>query len=121
MVRRVGVWANAATNTIKMAEIDRFRIPQTISLLLRKSRRCASLVPNRCVGFVPIRMRVGVFTPLLSQVPLPEVLKKLTAHSIATVELGTGNYPGDAHCKLAMLKDRGALAAFKKTIADRGF
>ena len=54
-------------------------------------------------------MRVGVFTPLLSQLPLPEVLKKLKANGIGTVELGTGNYPGDAHCKLSMLKDRAAL------------
>jgi len=66
-------------------------------------------------------MRVGVFTPLLSQLPLPEVLKKLTAAGIGTVELGTGNYPGDAHCKLAMLKDRAALATFKQTISDHGF
>jgi sugar phosphate isomerase/epimerase len=66
-------------------------------------------------------MRVGVFTPLLSQLPLPEVLKKLKANGIATVELGTGNYPGDAHCKLSMLKDRPALETFKKTIADQGF
>jgi sugar phosphate isomerase/epimerase len=66
-------------------------------------------------------MRVGVFTPLLSQLPLPEVLKKLKANGIGTVELGTGNYPGDAHCKLSMLKDRGALETFKKTIADEGF
>ncbi len=49
-------------------------------------------------------MRVGVFTPLLSQLPLDEVLKKLKTHKIDTVELGTGNYPGDAHCKLSMLK-----------------
>lgn len=66
-------------------------------------------------------MRVGVFTPLLSQLPLPEVLKKLKANGIGTVELGTGNYPGDAHCKLSMLKDRSALATFKETIADHGF
>ncbi|HYV64050.1 MAG TPA: sugar phosphate isomerase/epimerase [Bryobacteraceae bacterium] len=66
-------------------------------------------------------MRVGVFTPLLSQLPLPEVLRKLRANGIGTVELGTGNYPGDAHCKLAMLKDRAALAAFRKTIDDHGF
>jgi sugar phosphate isomerase/epimerase len=66
-------------------------------------------------------MRIGVFTPLLSQLPLPEVLKKLKANGIGTVELGTGNYPGDAHCKLSMLKDRGALETFKKTIADEGF
>ena len=46
-------------------------------------------------------MRVGVFTPLLSQLSLPDVLKKLAALRINTIELGTGNYPGDAHCKLA--------------------
>ena len=45
-------------------------------------------------------MRVGVFTPLLSQLPLAAVLKKLKTLHIDTVELGTGNYPGDAHCIL---------------------
>ena len=66
-------------------------------------------------------MRVGVFTPLLSSLPLPDVLKKLATHGISTVELGTGNYPGDAHCKLSMLNDRAALDTFKKTLADHGF
>src|ERR1700722_12457853 len=66
-------------------------------------------------------MQVGVFTPLLSQLPLADVLKKLKAHDIATVELGTGNYPGDAHCKLSMLTDRAALNTFKQTLADHGF
>jgi sugar phosphate isomerase/epimerase len=63
-------------------------------------------------------MRVGVFTPLLSQLPLPAVLKKLAALQIKTVELATGNYPGDAHCKLSMLEDAQALDRFKKTLAD---
>lgn len=40
---------------------------------------------------------VGVFTPLLSQLPLNAVLAKLKSLDIDTVELGTGNYPGDAH------------------------
>jgi len=66
-------------------------------------------------------LRVGVFTPLLSQLPLDQVLKKLRSHHIDTVELGTGNYPGDAHCKLAMLEDAAALADFRKTLADHGF
>src|SRR5271163_5076512 len=65
-------------------------------------------------------MRVGVFTPLLSQLSLPYVLKKLAALRINTVELGTGNYPGDAHCKLSMLDDAAALATFKQTLADNG-
>ena len=40
-------------------------------------------------------MRVGVFTPLLAQVPLPAVLKKLAELQIHTVELATGNYVGE--------------------------
>ena len=63
-------------------------------------------------------MRVGVFTPLLSQLPLPVVLKKLGALHIDTVELATGNYVGDAHCKLSMLENPSALAEFKKILDD---
>ena len=55
-------------------------------------------------------MRIGVFTPLLSQLPLASVLDKLKTLGIETIELGTGNYPGDAHCKLSMLDDSSALA-----------
>jgi sugar phosphate isomerase/epimerase len=66
-------------------------------------------------------MRVGVFTPLLSQLPLAEVLQKLAGLHIDTVELGTGNYVGDAHCKLSMLENAAALADFKKALSDRGF
>ncbi|HTX41612.1 MAG TPA: sugar phosphate isomerase/epimerase [Acidobacteriaceae bacterium] len=65
-------------------------------------------------------MKVGVFTPLLSQFSLPAVLDKLKTLGIDTVELGTGNYPGDAHCKLSMLDDSGALAEFRNVLADRG-
>ncbi len=65
-------------------------------------------------------MKVGVFTPLLSQFSLPAVLDKLKTLGIDTVELGTGNYPGDAHCKLSMLDDAGALAEFRNVLADRG-
>jgi sugar phosphate isomerase/epimerase len=65
-------------------------------------------------------MRIGVFTPLLSHLPLTEVLKKLKALQIDTVELGTGNYPGDAHCKLSMLEDASTLAEFKKVLGDHG-
>jgi sugar phosphate isomerase/epimerase len=65
-------------------------------------------------------MKVGVFTALLSQLPLDEVLKKLKAFQIDTVELGTGNYPGDAHCRLSMLENGAALAEFKSKLADHG-
>src|SRR5207248_8432750 len=60
------------------------------------------------------------FTALLAQLPLEEVLKKLKAFQIDTVELGTGNYPGDAHCKPSMLGSTAALAEFKTRLADHG-
>jgi sugar phosphate isomerase/epimerase len=65
-------------------------------------------------------MRIGVFTPLLAQLPLKDVLAKLKTLHISTVELGTGNYPGDAHCKLSMLEDSRQLAEFQRLLADQG-
>jgi sugar phosphate isomerase/epimerase len=65
-------------------------------------------------------MRIGVFTPLLAQLPLKDVLVKLKALHISTVELSTGNYPGDAHCKLSMLEDRKQLDDFQRLLADQG-
>ncbi len=66
-------------------------------------------------------MRVGVFTALLSQFPLDTVLAKLKKLNINTVELGTGNYPGDPHCKLSMLENGNELSEFKKKLDGEGF
>ena len=63
-------------------------------------------------------MRVGVFTPLLSQLSLEDVLKKLKSKGISTVEFGTGNYPGDAHCHLSMLDKPAELDRFRQTVAS---
>lgn len=65
-------------------------------------------------------MKIGVFTPLLSQLSLSTVLARLKQLHIDTVELGTGNYPGDAHCKLSMLEDAQALADFRRVLAEEG-
>lgn len=65
-------------------------------------------------------MRVGVFTALLSQLPLADVIAKLKALGVTTVELGTGNYPGDPHCKLSMLDNASAVKEFRKRLADNG-
>lgn len=66
-------------------------------------------------------MRIGVFTALLSALSLDEVLKKLVKLNVHTVELGTGNHPGDPHCKLSMLESASELAEFKKRLDDHGF
>lgn len=65
-------------------------------------------------------MRLGVFTPLLSHLPLEDALATLKSLQIDTVELGTGNYPGDAHCKLSMLEDASALKEFQQKLKDSG-
>jgi len=65
-------------------------------------------------------MRLGVFTPLLSQLPIKDVRAKLDALHINTVELATGNYPGNAHCDLSMLKNASALKEFKRVLEDHG-
>jgi sugar phosphate isomerase/epimerase len=66
-------------------------------------------------------MRVGIFTALLAGMSLDDVLRKLTALGISTVELGTGNYPGDPHCKLDLLDSKKDLDTFKKKLDDAGF
>ena len=65
-------------------------------------------------------MRVGVFTALLAQMPLEGVIAKLKGLGVSTVELGTGNYPGDPHCKLSLLDDKSARKDFKQMLDDNG-
>src|SRR5580692_4826672 len=66
-------------------------------------------------------MRLGVFTALLSQLALDDVIRKLRSLGVKTIELGTGNYPGDPHCKLEMLTGAAAFKEFKKKMDDKGF
>jgi sugar phosphate isomerase/epimerase len=65
-------------------------------------------------------VKVGVFTALLAQLPLDDVITKLKTNGVTTVELGTGNYPGDPHCKLSMLDNAKDLKTFKSKIEDNG-
>ena len=66
-------------------------------------------------------MRIGVFTPLLSHLSIDDVMKKLKSLGVSTFELGTGNYPGDPHCKLSMLENKTALKEFRQKLDDNGF
>ncbi|HSW50854.1 MAG TPA: sugar phosphate isomerase/epimerase [Bryobacteraceae bacterium] len=65
-------------------------------------------------------MRIGVFTALLANLSLDQVIEKLKSLGISTVELGTGNYPGGPHCKLELLESRQGLKEFKQKLDDNG-
>lgn len=66
-------------------------------------------------------MKLGIFTVLFSQKPLEEALDLIQAHGVEAVELGTGSYPGNAHCNPEiLLENESKLRAFKKAITDRG-
>lgn len=64
---------------------------------------------------------VGAFTIWVRGRPLEEVLDFLASLGLVAMEVGTGGYPGDEHCKPAdLLADAGALAAFEHAFRSRG-
>lgn len=66
-------------------------------------------------------MRLGVFTPLYAKLPLTEALDRLADLGVDAVELGTGSYPGNAHCDPeVLLRDHGAAHALKHEVERRG-
>jgi sugar phosphate isomerase/epimerase len=65
-------------------------------------------------------MRLGIFTALFHQLSIDQVLERIKKLNISTVELGTGNYPGDPHCKLEFLENHRARQEFEKKLADHG-
>ena len=66
-------------------------------------------------------MKLGVFTVLYRDLPFEEALDRFAAMGLEAVEIGTGNYPGDAHCKPGeLLADPTKAKAFRKAVEDRG-
>ncbi|MEN2465765.1 sugar phosphate isomerase/epimerase [Ornithinibacillus sp. JPR2-1] len=66
-------------------------------------------------------MKLGVFTVLFSDKSLEDMLDYVVAKGIEAVELGTGGYPGNAHCSLdELLDDQEKQADFLNKINDRG-
>jgi sugar phosphate isomerase/epimerase len=66
-------------------------------------------------------MKLGVMTVLLGQKPLAEVAKYLSDLGVQEVEIGTGGYPGNAHCKpTELLGDKAAIQAFKNSYEQYG-
>lgn len=65
-------------------------------------------------------MRIGVLTVLFQQMPLEKALDYIKKVGAEAVELGTGNYPGNAHCDPKKLLASGAAAnALLKAVKDR--
>ena len=61
-------------------------------------------------------MKLSVLANLYGNLSLNEALKKLNALGIESVEIGSGGYPGKAHCDPAvLLKDVDAFRKFQET------
>jgi sugar phosphate isomerase/epimerase len=66
-------------------------------------------------------MKLGVFTVPYGNLPLATALDKLAEVGVEAVELGTGNYPGAAHCDPdALLDDAGARRELRSAVGSRG-
>jgi sugar phosphate isomerase/epimerase len=66
-------------------------------------------------------VKLGVLTVLYADRPLEAVLDRAAELGLDAVELGTGNYPGDAHCPPGeLLADHGRARALRESVAARG-
>jgi sugar phosphate isomerase/epimerase len=66
-------------------------------------------------------VKIGVFTVLFQELPFEAMLDRVVAQGLEAVELGTGGYPGNAHCNPdALLDDASARTSFLAAIRSRG-
>jgi sugar phosphate isomerase/epimerase len=66
-------------------------------------------------------MRLGLLTVPYSAMPLEAVLDRLAELGLEAVELGTGGYPGSAHCDPdALLADEGGARELRAAVERRG-
>lgn len=66
-------------------------------------------------------MKLGVFMVLLSGRKLEDALDYVASKGLKAVEIGTGGYPGNAHCNPAeLLENETALKNFKNAVESRG-
>jgi sugar phosphate isomerase/epimerase len=66
-------------------------------------------------------MKVGVFSAILSSLPLDRALEHVASLGCDTIELGAGAYPGNAHCNpVELLASKAKLATFSDTVKASG-
>ena len=66
-------------------------------------------------------MKIGVFAVLFGDKPFEETLDYLVELGVEAVEIGTGAYPGNAHCDpSALLKSERRVMAFRQAVDARG-
>lgn len=66
-------------------------------------------------------MRLGVFTAGMSKGPLGDVCDIAVKNGLGAVEIGTGNYPGNAHCSVdELLADSERAKQWQQIITGRG-
>ncbi|MGH2762271.1 MAG: sugar phosphate isomerase/epimerase family protein [Thermoleophilaceae bacterium] len=66
-------------------------------------------------------MKLGVLTVVYADRPLEAVLDRVAELGLDAVELGTGNYPGDAHCPpRELLADPSRARALRDAVTARG-
>ena len=66
-------------------------------------------------------MKIGVMSAIFSGLGLEGALEECKKYGLDCIELGTGNYPGDALCNpRRLLAGKRQLAEFKAIIADSG-
>jgi sugar phosphate isomerase/epimerase len=65
-------------------------------------------------------MKLGVFMVLFGNQPFEEALDYLVSEGIEAIEIGSGGYVGNAHCKPdELLQDAVRLKVFKKAVDSR--
>ncbi|AGX04897.1 hypothetical protein B14911_25170 [Bacillus sp. NRRL B-14911] len=66
-------------------------------------------------------MKLGVFAVLFSQKSFEEMLDHVKGAGLDAVEIGTGCYPGNAHCPLdELLEDEAKRKAYLEAVTSRG-
>jgi sugar phosphate isomerase/epimerase len=66
-------------------------------------------------------VRIGVFDPVFADLSTSDMLDQVVELGLEAVEVGTGSYPGDAHCRPALLlTDAGRRTEFADAISSRG-